>query len=125
MQNTAAHHSHAIVFIDHHEAHVLYPAAANSDGGRVVEHRLAKTKDGHRHDIDRKDLEAVAGKLTGVGEILIAGPSGAKQELFRFLQSHHADIARCVVEVVPLDHRSLAEVMDFGREKFKRIDLWR
>lgn len=120
-----AHHSHAIVFIDHHEAHVLFPSAAIPDGGRVVAHRLAKTKDGHRHEMGSADLEAVAGKLAGVGEILITGPSSAKQELYRFLQSHHDPIAKRVVEVVPLDHMTLAEVKDFGRARFKRIDLWR
>lgn len=123
--NAAAHHSHAIVFIDHSEAHVLFPAATTSDGGRVVAHRLAKTKDGHRHEMERQDLQAVADKIADVEEILITGPSSAKHELYRFLQAHHAPIASRVVEVLALDHRTLAEVKDFGRATFKRIDLWR
>jgi hypothetical protein len=75
--------------------------------------------------MERQDLEAIASKLVGVDEILITGPSNAKHELFRFLQAHYAPIAKCVVEVVPLDHPTLAEVKDFGRTRFKRIDLWR
>ena len=121
-------HQHAIVFIDHHEVRVLFPdatQAADDGGGRVVFHRVDKSKDGHHHLMQRRDLDAVADKLRGVAEILIAGPSTAKLELHQFLKDHHADIAARVVEVVALDHLTQGEVKDIAREKFKRIDLWR
>ncbi len=115
---------HAIVFLDHHEARVLFTSAQDSDGERIATHRVEKTKDGHRHPMDRGDLEAIAAKLKGVGEILIAGPSGAKIELEGFLKEHHADISANVVDVVALDHSTLGEVKHFARERFKRADLW-
>ena len=118
-------HRHAIVFVDHTEARVLFPSSPVDDGGHVHAHRSTKSKDGHRQMMDRRDLDAIAGKLKGIDEILIAGPSSAKAELHHFLQEHHADIATHVVEVVALDHLSIGEIKDFARTKFKHIDLWR
>lgn len=120
-------HQHAVVFIDHREARVLFPDRANADehGAHVIARRADKTKNGHHKPMDRRDLEAVVTNLHGIGEILIAGPSTAKLELFEFLTKHHGHIAAHVVDVIALEHLSLAEVKDFARESFQRTDLWR
>lgn len=125
MQNHPAAHQHAIVFVDHHESRVLFPDGAQPDGAHVVAHRLDKTKDGHRHAMDRRDLDTIAANLRGIEEILIAGPSTAKLELHQFLKEHHADVAGHVVDVVALEHLTLGEIKEFARAQFKLVDVWR
>lgn len=120
-----AHRQHGVVFIDHHEARFIFPDATEADGGHIIAHRIARTEDGHRHPLERNDLEAVAAQLTSMEEILIMGPGTAKHELKSFLAEHHPDVDKHVVLVMAAADATTGELRDIARTKFRHVDLWR
>jgi len=116
---------HAVIFIDHHEAQILFPDAVNFEGPHTVHHRVDKTKDGHRHSLTPADLELLVSKVRDTEEILIAGPGTAKLEFKNFLDEHHKGVSARVVDVIAVDHPTSGELKNIARAKFKRIDSMR
>ena len=87
--------SHVVVWIDHHEAHVIqFNAEASAS-------EIIKTKSNHKHvhqksgtlgaghaNADQNYLHDVALAVSGAGEILIVGPGSAKLELLKHVNKH-------------------------------------
>jgi len=118
-------HRHALLYIDHAAANLVFPDAAEAGKLVVTAHRAAKRVDGHRPTLDRSLVDALVDKLHGIAEILIVGPGTAKQELMSFLEQHHPDLAKRVVGVTAVDHPTEPQLIALAHEQFKRIDLWR
>ena len=118
-------HVHAVVFIDHHEANVFFPAAGQEPVKHVVSHQHGhNVVDGRRAPLDRKLIDGVCAKIAGVAEVLIVGPGTAKNEFKNWLTEHKPDIARAVVGVESVDHPTSGELKNLAHKAFKRIDLW-
>ena len=125
-------HTHAVVWIDHHEAHIIHFDLVDADAAtlkpskphRHLHHKRGSTGAGHEQP-DNEYLDAVAKSLADAGEILIAGPAGAKLELKDRLDVKHADIARRVAGVETVDHPSEGELLKFARAFFRPYDRMR
>jgi hypothetical protein len=126
-------HSHAVVWIDHHEAHVTHFNLEEAEATVVkppvpqqhhLHHKRGAMGSGH----DKPDagyLSKVAAGVADVTEILICGPAGAKLELFRYLQDHHKAVADRVVGVETVDHPTDGELLRFARKYFIAADRMR
>jgi hypothetical protein len=126
-------HSHAVVWIDHHEAHVIHFSLEQAETAVIkppvpqqhhLHHKRGSIGSGH----DKPDvayLGKVAAGLGDTAEILISGPAGAKLELFRYLHDHHKAIADRVVGVETVDHPSDGELLHFARKYFVAADRMR
>ncbi len=123
---------HAVVWIDHDQAHVIHFGTDAADEKTVH----AAKRDGHLHHKrgaigsgrqpeDRSYYHHVALALRGATEILIAGPANAKQELVKHLKEHDKDVAACVVGVEVLDHPSDGQLLAFARKYFLGVDRMR
>lgn len=129
-------HHHCVVWIDHREAHVLSHGMApeSQDIDRRVirahhtpeklHHRSEGTSSGHANE-DSRYYRDVAEALKGAGEILLTGPSNAKDHLQRVLASGFPQVAAKVVGVETVDHPSEAELIAFARKAFTRTDRMR
>jgi stalled ribosome rescue protein Dom34 len=104
-------HAHAVVWLDHHEAHVIQFNAEEAES-RHLKH--GKGDPGFYH--------AIAGILKGVREILVVGPGLAKQEFVKHLQSHDPAVAKAVMGVEAADHPSEGQLLAEARKFFKAKD---
>ena len=120
---------HAVVWIDHAEAHVLQfnvEAVASEHIRAHSRHKKQHTKSGNpgsgHAPEDQKYYHAVAHALAGVREILIVGPSNAKLALMKHLLQHDAAVAAKVVGLESADHPSDAQLLAHARHYFVKAD---
>jgi hypothetical protein len=122
-------HYHAVVWIDHQEAHVLHftPDEAEKTvvhahaGHRQTHHRKGVVGAGKAPE-DRAYFDAVAASLAGAKEILIVGPAQAGHELLGHMQKHASDLAGKVLSVEAADHPSDGELLKLARRYFVAAD---
>jgi hypothetical protein len=121
--------THAVVWIDHDEAHVIHFTADAADELTV----RSKHRKGHLHHKagqvgagrepqDRAFYEEVSKALAGVGRLLIVGPAGAKRELEAHMKAHAKDLAAHIVGVEAADHPSDGQVLKMARKFFRAAD---
>jgi stalled ribosome rescue protein Dom34 len=125
-------HRHAVVWVDHHEAHLVKFGLTGADStvlksGSEPEHLHHKANsigDG-RAPKNIAFYEKLAAALNGASTILITGPGSAKLELVNYIRSKHPSLAAAIVGVEPLDHPTEGELLKFARSYFKAEDRMR
>lgn len=130
-------HYHAVVWIDHREAHVMHispdeiessivhPANPHvhlhnkrgADKGGTVGSGRAPEDQGFYHEV----VEA----LKGAQEILIVGPASAKLNLVKHIHNHDKQMIDKVVGVETVDHPSDAQLVVYARKYFAAADRMR
>ena len=121
--------NHAVIWIDHKEAHVMFL----SQDAREAE--IIKTKSTHSHlhhkanevgsgrvSLDVKYLHSVMQAVKESKEILILGPGSAKLELIKHAHQHDQQIAANIVGVETVDHPSDKEILAYARKFFYKAD---
>ena len=124
--------NHAVVWLDHSEAHVLHfnvDAVENKHISAHSKHKKQHTRSGipgagHAPD-DQKYLHEVAHAVADTREILIVGPSGAKLALMKHMQKHDPAVADKVVGVESVDHPSDGQLLAYARHYFVKADQLR
>ena len=106
-------HFHAVVWIDHKQAHVFH---FNADEAEKLTLRAHHSGDGERY------LHLVAEAVADAGEILITGPSSAKTELVKHIARHDPQLLSRVAGVESADHPSDAQVVAHARHYFEAAD---
>ena len=123
---------HAVVWMDHHEAHVLQFTPDEAEKTlvrahakhRQTHHRKGATGSGKAPE-DREYFNKVAASLAGTTEILIVGPALAGKEFAGYLEKHARDLAGKVVAVEAADHPSDGELLKLARKFFVGADRMR
>ena len=125
-------HYHCVVWIDHGEAHVI---EFNPDDAETsIVHPTSKHEHlHHKHGVvgsgkapeDHAYYQSVADAIKDAGEILIVGPSTAKLEFFKHLQTHAPALAARVVSVETVDHPTDGQLLKFARHHFIADDRMR
>lgn len=124
-------HFHAVVWLDHSEAHVLHFTA--EDVERKLVHGQPHKKLHHKRGADTNGKSAenqayyhkVAEALKGAEEILVVGPANAKTEFVKHLNSHDPAVGKKVVAVETMDHPTDGEIVAYARKHFRAIDRMR
>ena len=129
MEVTHKNLSHAVVWIDHQEAHVIQfnadehenaTVSTRSKHGRL--HQKAGVVGSGHHVADQTYLHEVVEAVASANEILIVGPGSAKLELMKHMVKHDANIASKVVGIETVDHPSDAQLLAYAKKSFTRID---
>lgn len=125
-------HFHAVVWIDHEQAHVIH---FNPDEAEelVIHSRHPNTHLHHKRGSagagrageDRHYFEQVEKALAGAKEILIAGPANAKEALKKHMEQHARALAASIVGVESADHPTDGQLLKFARKYFKAADRMR
>lgn len=121
-------HYHAVVWIDHAEAHVLEFTSDVVERKRVRNphaqqvHHKAGVIGGGKAAPDAGYLKDVAGALADAKEILVLGPGNAKLELLRYLHRHAPSVEANIVGVETADHPTDAQVVAHARKYFATVD---
>jgi stalled ribosome rescue protein Dom34 len=124
--------THAVVWLDHNEAHVLHfddNAAENTKVSAHSKHKHLHSKagtvgSGHAAE-DQKYYHEVAHAIADAKEILVVGPSNAKLALIKHLHKHDPAIGDKVVGVESVDHPSDGQLLAYARHYFLKVDLMR
>jgi stalled ribosome rescue protein Dom34 len=120
-------HYHAVVWLDHSEAHVLHftpeeVEAAHIHSKQPHKHLHAKHTVHEKQHVDGGYYSQVAQALRGAQEILVCGPGAAKLELLKFVHKHAHDLEPRVVGVETVDHPSDGQLLKYARSYFKAVD---
>lgn len=123
---------HAVVWIDHREAHVLHFSRDEVTKDLVHAHPQHRQTHHHKGVIgggkapeDREFFDKVAASLAGAVEILIVGPAQAGHEFAKYLEKHARDLAGKVMAIEPADHPSDGELLKLARHYFAGADRMR
>jgi stalled ribosome rescue protein Dom34 len=125
-------HYHAVIWIDHREAHVFHFNAADveqlvlhaDDPTKHIHHKANSIGSGHG-STDHDYLLAVAESVADAGAVLITGPSNAKTELIAHIRQHATQLAKLIVGVETTDHPSDAQLVAYARKYFVAEDRMR
>jgi hypothetical protein len=122
-------HSHAVVWIDHHEARVIYFNADDADEKTVHPahpshhlHHKAGSASGTHDKGEPSFYRDVAEALGEANEFLVVGPSTAKTEFVTWLHGHSPALAGRLFGVEPLQHMSDGQIVAEARRFFKGAD---
>ena len=121
--------THAVVWIDHHEARIFHVDHAAAEESTVLapQHHIHRHPKGrgeareHPDDAHRFFTE-VARALDGVDATLLVGPASAKLEFFRHLHEHEHRLERTVVGIETVDHPTDGQIVAMARDAFKASD---
>lgn len=122
-------HFHAVVWIDHDEAHVIHFNPDEAEELKVhskhrsghLHHKAGQLGDG-RAPVDHDYYGQVEQALAGAQEILIVGPANSKLELEKHMQKHAKALADCIIGVETVDHPSDGQLLDLARKFFTAAD---
>lgn len=130
-------HYHAVVWLDHNEAHVMHISPDDVESSIVrpkkphnkVHHKRGADKGGTvgagRSSEDQNYYHEVVEALKGAQEILVVGPASAKLYLIKHIHSHDAQMADKVIGVESIDHPTDAQVVAYARKYFVAADRMR
>ncbi len=120
---------HAVIWIDHKEAHVIHFDADDSDGEVIrtrstpphLHHKSGSAGSGHA-DTDKHYLHAVTEAVADAREILVVGPGSAKLELIRHTEKHAPKVSEKILGVETVDHPTDRQLLAYARRYFLRVD---
>ena len=111
---------HAVVWMDHQEAHVLMFDREH------VERQRIKSRSHHKHQGKVGDVAAffgdVAKALNGTHEVLLTGPGAARNAFREWSKSHAKATASVIVDSIATDHPSDNQLVALARQYFKKFD---
>ncbi len=112
---------HAVVWMDHSQAHVLMFDQEHVEAQRVKARHQHTPKHGHV-GADKDFFQQIAGSLAGVTEVLLTGPAHAKNEFRDFCKHQAHAVDKAIVDVVSTDHPSDAQLVAMARQYFLKYD---
>jgi stalled ribosome rescue protein Dom34 len=122
-------HYHAVVWLDHSEAHVMHISTDDVEKSVVhpaKPHLHLHAKSGAvgsgRPAEDQAYYHAVAEALKGAQEILVVGPAQAKLQLVKHILGHDHGLADKIIGVETIDHPSDAQLVAYARKYFVAKD---
>ena len=122
-------HYHAVVWIDHLEAHIMQISNGDVESSLVKPknpphkvHSKAATLGSGRAPQDQDYYHRVTEALAGATEILIVGPAQAKLQLLKHIHTHDPALVSNVVGVESVDHPTDKQLVAYARKYFHAKD---
>jgi stalled ribosome rescue protein Dom34 len=122
-------HYHALVWIDHVEAHVMHISPDDVEQSLIQPneqhhklHSRVGTLGSGRAPEDQEYYHRVAQALAGATEILIVGPAQAKLQLIKHIHLHDPTLVSKVVGVETVDHPTDGQLIAYARKYFQAKD---
>jgi hypothetical protein len=122
-------HFHAVVWLDHSEAHVMHISLDDVEKSVIhpahphqhLHARSGSIGDGRKGE-DQAYYHAVAQALAGAQEILIVGPAQAKLQLVKHIHAHDHGLVDRIIGVETVDHPSDGQLVAHARKYFRAKD---
>lgn len=111
---------HAVIWIDHTEAHAVMFDREHMEAQRI------KSRSHHKHHGKSDDYSSyfaeVAQAVQGSHEVLLAGPGLARNQFRDWCTTHQAAIAATIVDSIAADHPTDPQLVAMARQYFKKFD---
>ena len=111
---------HAVVWMDHNEAHVLMFDREHVESQRI------KSRSHHKHQGKSGDAVAfygdVAKALAGTHEVLLTGPGSARNEFRDWCKAPAKPTAGVIVDSIVTDHPTDNQLVALAKQYFKKFD---
>ena len=111
---------HAIVWIDHQQAHVAFFDRDHAQ----TQHIHSKSQ--HKHQGKSTDVGAffadVSKSVKDCHEVLLTGPGLTRQHFTDWYKKHASALGKVIVDSVPSDHPTDAQLVAMARQYFKKFD---
>ena len=111
---------HALVWMDHHEAHMLMFDREHVEAQRIL------SRSHHKHQGKSVDTVAfyqdIVTALNGSHEVLLTGPGLARQDFRTWCNAHQPGTGQRIVDSITTDHPSDAQLIALARQYFKKFD---
>jgi stalled ribosome rescue protein Dom34 len=123
-------HFHAVVWLDHAEAHVMHFSPEQVEKQLILPadpHKQLHVKSGPgagsgKAREDQKYYHDIAQALEGASEVLVVGPANAKLQFIKHIHAHDKDLVDKIIGVETVDHPSDAQVVAYARRYFVAKD---
>ena len=122
---------HAVVWIDHHEARVshfddevsqaTHHTIQAGHSSQNLHHKANTVGSGHE-PVNHAYLERVAADIEDAKAILIVGPSSAKHEFYKHLETHHPTLLSRITGVETIDHPTEGALMAHAVHSFRAAE---
>lgn len=109
---------HAVLTIDHHNAHVLQFDAEHVQIEKVAEHMLFTRQHNSGVRTEHEFYAAVCYALVGINEIVVTGSHLALAAFRGYVEKHRAAVGKQIVGWETVDHPTDAQLVAFGRHYF-------
>lgn len=118
-------HYHAVVWLDHAEAHVMHISPDDVEKSVVHPakphqqlHVRSGTLGSGRQAEDNDYYHAIVEALKGAKEILVVGPAQAKLHLIKHIHAHDHGMVDKIVGVETVDHPTDGQLVAYARKYF-------
>ncbi len=125
-------HYHALVWLDHKEAHVMHirpddveKSVVHPTNPHVHVHSRRGTLGDGRQLEDQDYYHAVAEALKGAQEVLVVGPAHAKLQFIKHIHAHDHALIDKIIGVETVDHPSDGQLVAYARTYFLAADRMR
>jgi hypothetical protein len=122
-------HFHAVVWLDHHQAHVMHitpedveKSVIHPDKPHAHLHSKRGAVGSGKQPEDQAYYHAIVEALQGAQEILVVGPAQAKLQLIKHIHSHDHGMSDKIVGVETVNHPSDAQLVAHARSYFVAKD---
>jgi stalled ribosome rescue protein Dom34 len=122
-------HYHAVVLLDHKEAHVMHITPEDVEKSVVhptKPHKKLHSKSGTvgagKAAEDHAYYHAIVEALQGAQEVLVLGPAQAKLQLIKHIHSHDHAMTDKIVGVETTDHPTDGQLVAYARKYFVAKD---
>jgi stalled ribosome rescue protein Dom34 len=120
---------HAVVWLDHREAHIIHFNAeekttqiVKSSTGSDHLHHHSGTLGSGKSAVNHAYLHDVVKHLVDATEVLVVGPGSAKLDLLKHIHKHDAAVADKIVGVETVDHPTDGQLLAYAKKTFVKID---
>jgi len=118
--------THAVVWLDFHQAKVFMIKAEDVEARRIkadaphrrIHHKAQVRGSGHVRD-DRTYFEAILAAIEEADSWLIAGPGETKKDLEKYHEGRGEEPKKKLVGVEPMDHPTEGELIKQARKLFE------
>ena len=123
--------NHAVIWVDHTQARVVFFDAEISRSldikthARIPHLHTKAGSPGSGHAVENKQFfNEIAANAEAAEKILLVGPGVEKVLLVKHLMKHHPQIANKVLGIEASDHPSEAQLLAHARKFFVKADLY-
>jgi len=117
---------HAVIWIDHLEAHVIHFDAHSSsvetvktDSTKTHLHHHRGTLGSGKAETSQSYLHDVLQSVAGAEAVLVVGPGSAKLELIKHAHHHDPKVGEKIVGVETVDHPTDPQLLAYARKYFQ------
>ncbi len=111
---------HAVVWLDHQTSHIAFFDRDQAQTQRI------HSKSQHKHQGKSTDMNSyfadIAKSLKDCHEVLLTGPGLTRQHFSDWYAKHAPGLSKSIVECIPSDHPTDAQLVAMARQYFKKFD---